>query len=51
MTNKLGLRNVSFDVDDSQATVDRLAAEGYCGPDSASVGREHQQTGDLQRTE
>jgi catechol 2,3-dioxygenase-like lactoylglutathione lyase family enzyme len=29
MANELGLRNVSFEVDDLQATVDRLAAEGY----------------------
>src|SRR5580692_3506124 len=29
MANELGLRNVSFEVDDLPATVDRLAAEGY----------------------
>ena len=29
MANVLGLRNVSFEVDDLQATVDRLAADGY----------------------
>jgi catechol 2,3-dioxygenase-like lactoylglutathione lyase family enzyme len=29
MANELGLRNVSFEVDDLQATVDRLAADGY----------------------
>ena len=29
MANVLGLRNVSFEVDDLQATVDWLAAEGY----------------------
>ena len=29
MANELGLRNVAFEVDDLQATVDRLAAEGY----------------------
>jgi catechol 2,3-dioxygenase-like lactoylglutathione lyase family enzyme len=29
MSNELGLRNVSFEVDDLQATVDRLAADGY----------------------
>jgi catechol 2,3-dioxygenase-like lactoylglutathione lyase family enzyme len=29
MANELGLRNVSFEVDDLQATVDRLAEEGY----------------------
>ncbi|MBV8998848.1 MAG: VOC family protein, partial [Solirubrobacterales bacterium] len=29
MTNELGLRNVSFEVDDLQATVDWLAADGY----------------------
>jgi catechol 2,3-dioxygenase-like lactoylglutathione lyase family enzyme len=29
MPNELGLRNVSFEVDDLQATVDRLAADGY----------------------
>ena len=28
MANELGLRNVSFEVDDLQATVDRLAADG-----------------------
>ena len=27
--NELGLRNVAFEVDDLQATVDRLAADGY----------------------
>ncbi len=29
MANELGLRGVSFEVDDLQATVDRLAANGY----------------------
>jgi catechol 2,3-dioxygenase-like lactoylglutathione lyase family enzyme len=29
MANKLGLRNISFEVDDLQATVDGLAADGY----------------------
>ena len=29
MANELGLRNVSFEVDDLQATVDGLAADGY----------------------
>jgi catechol 2,3-dioxygenase-like lactoylglutathione lyase family enzyme len=29
MANVLGLRNVGFEVDDLQAMVDRLAAEGY----------------------
>src|SRR5207253_7702436 len=29
MANELGLRNVAFQVDDLQATVDQLAAEGY----------------------
>jgi catechol 2,3-dioxygenase-like lactoylglutathione lyase family enzyme len=29
MANELGLRNVAFEVDDLQATVDGLAAEGY----------------------
>jgi catechol 2,3-dioxygenase-like lactoylglutathione lyase family enzyme len=29
MANGLGLRNVAFEVDDLQATVDRLAADGY----------------------
>ena len=29
MSTELGLRNVAFVVDDLQATVDRLAAEGY----------------------
>ena len=29
MSNELGLRNVSFEVDDLQATVDELAADGY----------------------
>jgi catechol 2,3-dioxygenase-like lactoylglutathione lyase family enzyme len=29
MANDLGLRNVAFEVDDLQATVDRLAADGY----------------------
>ena len=29
MANELGLRNVSFEVDDLPATVDRLAADGY----------------------
>jgi catechol 2,3-dioxygenase-like lactoylglutathione lyase family enzyme len=28
MANELGLRNISFEVDDLQATVDRLAADG-----------------------
>ena len=27
--NELGLRNVAFEVDDLQAAVDRLAADGY----------------------
>jgi len=31
MANQLGLRNVGFEVDDLQAAVDRLAADGY-GP-------------------
>jgi catechol 2,3-dioxygenase-like lactoylglutathione lyase family enzyme len=31
MANQLGLRNVAFEVDDLQAAVDRLAADGY-GP-------------------
>ena len=31
MANELGLRNVAFEVDDLQAVVDRLAADGY-GP-------------------
>src|ERR1700716_4082661 len=30
MSNELGLRNVSFEVDNLQAVVDRLAADGYC---------------------
>src|ERR1700728_5266079 len=34
MANELGLRNVAFEVDDLQAAVDRLAADGY-----AFVGR------------
>src|SRR5437588_4875347 len=29
MANELGLRNVAFEVDDLQATVDRLVADGY----------------------
>ena len=29
MSNELGLRNVCFEVDDLQAVVDRLAADGY----------------------
>jgi catechol 2,3-dioxygenase-like lactoylglutathione lyase family enzyme len=29
MANELGLRNVAFQVDDLQATVDELAADGY----------------------
>ena len=29
MANELGLRNVAFEVDDLQATVDELAADGY----------------------
>jgi catechol 2,3-dioxygenase-like lactoylglutathione lyase family enzyme len=29
MANELGLRNISFEVDDLQATVDELAADGY----------------------
>jgi catechol 2,3-dioxygenase-like lactoylglutathione lyase family enzyme len=29
MANELGLRNVSFEVDDLRATVDELAADGY----------------------
>ena len=29
MATELGLRNVAFEVDDLQATVDRLAADGY----------------------
>src|SRR5581483_12476578 len=29
MSNELGLRNVCFEVDDLQALVDRLAADGY----------------------
>src|SRR5947207_12458640 len=29
MSNELGLRNVCFDVDNLQAVVDRLAAQGY----------------------
>ena len=29
MANELGLRNVAFEVDDLQAIVDRLAADGY----------------------
>lgn len=29
MANELGIRNVSFEVDDLQATVDELAADGY----------------------
>ena len=30
MANVLGLRNVAFEVDDLQAVLDRLAADGYC---------------------
>lgn len=29
MANQLGLSNVSFEVDDLQASLDRLAADGY----------------------
>lgn len=29
MANELGLRNVCFEITDLQATVDRLAADGY----------------------
>ncbi|PRY51711.1 glyoxalase/bleomycin resistance protein/dioxygenase superfamily protein [Geodermatophilus tzadiensis] len=29
MANELGLRNVTFEVDDLRAAVDRLAADGY----------------------
>ena len=29
MANELGLRNVSFEVDDLEAAVNRLAADGY----------------------
>ena len=29
MANELGLRSVAFEIDDLQATVDRLAADGY----------------------
>ena len=29
MANELGLRNVALEVDDLQAAVDRLAADGY----------------------
>ena len=29
MANELGLRNVAFEVDDLQAAIDRLAANGY----------------------
>ena len=29
MANELGLRNVAFEVDDLQATIDELAADGY----------------------
>ena len=29
MANELGLRNISFEVDDLQAIVDRLALDGY----------------------
>ena len=29
MANELGMRNVAFEVDDLQATVDQLAADGY----------------------
>jgi len=31
MANELGLRNVAFEVDDLQAAVDRLAADGLVG--------------------
>ena len=29
MSNELGLRNVAFEVDDLQAILDRLGADGY----------------------
>jgi hypothetical protein len=29
MANELGLRSIAFEVDDVQAEVDRLAADGY----------------------
>jgi catechol 2,3-dioxygenase-like lactoylglutathione lyase family enzyme len=29
MSNELGIRNVMFEVDDLQAILDRLAADGY----------------------
>ena len=29
MANELGLRNIAFEVDDLQAAVDKLAADGY----------------------
>ena len=29
MANELGLRNVAYEVDDLQAPIDRLAADGY----------------------
>jgi catechol 2,3-dioxygenase-like lactoylglutathione lyase family enzyme len=29
MANELGLRNVAFEVDDLQAAVNRMAADGY----------------------
>jgi hypothetical protein len=29
MANELGVRNVAFEVDDLQAAVERLAADGY----------------------
>ena len=29
MANELGLRNVAYEVDDLQAAIDRLAADGY----------------------
>jgi hypothetical protein len=29
MANELGLRSVAFEIDDLQAEVDRLAADGY----------------------
>ncbi|HEX6758903.1 MAG TPA: VOC family protein [Propionibacteriaceae bacterium] len=37
MANELGLRNVAFEVDDLQAAVDRLAADGY-GPRRPALG-------------
>ena len=30
MANELGLRSVAFEIDDLQAEVERLAADGYC---------------------